>query len=407
MLGKFFKSKKRVKSTIAIASGGTGGHIFPALVVAEDLIKNGYEVLFLTDKRFHNFSKYFNDIIQSKNFTLLVLDAEQSGRSFLGKIGLIFRTIKITYQCFNLLKIYRIGLSIGFGSYTSFPVILASFLRKIPSLIHEQNAFIGFSNRLASFFAKKIMTSFADTHGFYRFTLRKAVFVGMPIRKEIAELYYENQNHNINYPSFYRTSQKINILILGGSQGSAILTKVFLETAAMLDKSIRDRLFVYHQCRSEDVSSVVGKYNDMGVKSHVQSFFPDAGRLMTMSHLCISRSGAGSICDLAASGAPTIFVPLRSAKDNHQLLNARCVYEGGGCILIEERDFNANKLSLVISSIIESPKELFDLSLGIKKFAKLDSSEKICNIINDAIKAEKNFIKNGTKSVKTNDVGIG
>ncbi len=409
MLKKIFKKKNKTKDTITIASGGTGGHIFPALVVAEDMIKAGYKVVFMTDSRFHNFSKYFQNIIENENFTLLILSAKQPKSGFFGKVFAGFRAVKIIYIAFNLIKIYNINLVIGFGSYTSLPVIIAAFLRRIPSMIHEQNAFIGFSNRIASIFTKVVMTTFHHTKGFYRFTLKKAVFVGMPIRKEILELYYENQNDNINYYSFFRTNRRINILILGGSQGASIFSKVFPETLKYLSQDILDKLFVYHQCRAGEVEHLAEIYKEMKIKYHVNTFFQDAGKLMTMAHFVISRSGAGTLCDLAICGTPSILVPLRIAKDNHQMLNAKNFYEKNACVLLEERDFTSEKLSQIITSMIENDHELSDLSNAVKKLAILNAHEKIIaiteNILhNKPINLSK--IKN-SKSVKTSDVGIG
>ncbi|QED22844.1 undecaprenyldiphospho-muramoylpentapeptide beta-N-acetylglucosaminyltransferase [Candidatus Deianiraea vastatrix] len=395
--------------TIAIASGGTGGHIFPALATAENLMSRGYKVTFFTDLRFHNYARHFVNLTSNEKFSLVVLNTRQSKTGLFAKIASFFHTIKMIYIAFNLLKISKAKLVIGFGSYTSLPVVIGAFFRLIPSILHEQNAFIGLANRISSIFAKVVMTTFPHTNGFYRFTLKKAVLTGMPVRKDILELYYENTNYNINYNAFFRTFDRINIVILGGSQGASIFSKIFPESLKYLNIEIIEKIFVYHQCKDLEVESLEKKYRDLGIKYHINTFFPDAGKLMTMAHLLITRSGAGTLCDLAICGCPSLLVPYKYAKNNHQYLNAKYFYENGSALLLEENEFTPEKVAQVLTGLFSNDQELLTLSQSVKKLAITSAHDKIASIVQTIIGNGNldNGNDNNPSSIKTNNVGIG
>lgn len=395
--------------SICIASGGTGGHIFPALVTAEHLIENGYKVLFITDERFHNYGQYFQEIIQHEHFQLVTIKARRGGKSIIKTIIALFSFFASIYKSFCLLKIHKIKVTVGFGSYTALPVIIASSLREVPSVIHEQNSYMGLGNRISALFARKVMTSFPETYGFFKMTLKKAVLCGMPLRKSIRELYYTNTNSNINYNAYFRTSDRVNILILGGSQGAGIFSKVLPDVVKYLDEDIVAKLFIYHQARYADIDKVASEYKALKIRYHVNAFFQDVGELMTMSHLVISRSGANSLFDLAACGSPSLFVPYKNAKNNHQMLNAKYFYKKGGCLLIDEDSFTADKVANVIQSLVYNDRELLDLSISIKTLASLNAHEKIKEQIDKILRKNGDItpLDKSHKSVNTGDVGIG
>ncbi len=403
-----FKPSNNEGNVVCIAAGGTGGHIFPALVTAQYLIDNGYEIVFVTDARFHNFSQHWQDILQNKSFTLITLDVKQVHGVFLSIFVRILEFIRAIYKCFNLLKIFKTRAVIGFGSYTSLPVILGAFLRGIPAIIHEQNTYLGLGNRISSLFVKKVLTSFPKTYGFLPFTIKKAVFTGIPVRKSILDLYYTNTNSNINYNAFFRTSERVNILVLGGSQGAGIFSDILPKMLEFLDDDLIAKLFIYHQARHVDIKKVAEEYKKHGIRYHVNSFFHDIGDLMTMSHLVISRAGAGSISELCVCGAPSLLVPYKYAKNNHQFLNAKYLYQNGACLLVDQDSFTPEKLAHIVQSLVENDNELLNLSTNIKSFAVLDAHEKIKNILLDVLNIDRSEVKNKPhKGVNTGDVGIG
>jgi len=411
-MNKVNKNKKNNASNIiALVAGGTGGHIFPAIATAENLIENGYKIVFFTDYRFHNFAKYFVNITSNESFHLIFLDASQAKRGFIAKFKNYLKTLLLIYKSFNLLKIFNVKLVIGFGSYTSLPVILGSFLRGIPSLIHEQNSFLGFSNRISSIFTKAVMTSFPSTQGFYRFTIKKAIFIGMPIRKDILQLYYQNTNSNINYNAFFRTFERINIVVLGGSQGAEIFSKIIPEALKFLNKDMLSKIFIYHQCRDVDVDKLAIQYQEIGIKYHINTFFQDPGKLMTMAHLIITRSGAGTLFDVAVCGSPCLLVPYKYAKNNHQYLNAKYFYQHGSALLLQESQFKSEKVSQIMSNLFNNDYELLTLSNNIKSLAVINAHEKILNMVKTIINIDDDVNKkeftHRANGVRTGEVGIG
>lgn len=409
MFSVFKKNKSQINDrTVSLVAGGTGGHIFPALVIAETLINDGYKIIFITDKRFYNYESYFHDITKNNNFNLFAIDVKRS-KGFFSVFTSFFSCLKTIYICRNLFKIFSPKLVIGFGSYVSLPAIIAAFLRSIPSLIHEQNSYIGLGNRISAIFSKHVMTSFPVTHGFIRFTKRKAVFVGMPLRESIRSVYYKNTNANINYSAFFKVFHRLNILVLGGSQGAKIFSEVIPSAINLLNKDLKDKICIYHQARSQDVDSLAKIYKDMDIWYHVHSFFPDVANLMTTAHIIISRAGAGAISEISACGTPSILIPYKYAKNNHQKLNAQYLYKNGACLMLEEDSVSADKLAQILNITVSNNEELFELSSSVKNLAVVDAHEKIKSIIQSVLKIKKReeINKKISKNTNTKEIGIG
>lgn len=399
------ESQNAKKHNILIASGGTGGHIFPALVVAKELISNGFNVIFATDRRFHNFSEHFDDILSLNEFNLIIIDAKQPKSGVIARCMTVVNTIKNIYKSYFLIKKTKTNLIVGFGSYTFLPIAIGGFFARVKILVHEQNSFIGLGNRIASIFATKVMTSFKNTQGFYRFTLKKAVFTGMPIRSEILELHHKMENKNINYNAFYSIGNKINIFVTGGSQGASIFKKVIPEAMKFFGDDILSKITIYHQCRVNEVDELFEKYNDIGVRCKVAPFFDKPGELMTNSHIAISRSGAGSVFDLSTCGTPTIFVPLKNSANNHQYYNATEACKDGAAIIVPQDDFNAQKLYNILNKLFTKDLELLEMSKKIRNFPELKAVDNILSIIRDVLSISKE--NNNAKKSKPSNSNVG
>lgn len=395
------------KNKICIAAGGTGGHVLPALVMAEEFITKGYSVLFIGDIRFQNSARYYDKILHNDNFSLKIIDCKHGTKGYIFKIVKYFEYIGLIGIINRSLKEYKPDCVIGFGSYTSLLTSVASLIRRIPVFIHEQNSYFGLGNRLSAIWSKKIFTSFSNTHGLSKFFHKKIIFTGMPVRQQIRDSYYSNENPNINYRAIYRTTSRINIAIIGGSQGSSFFNKIIPDTIELLNSNIKSKICIYHQCGKDHVDSLVSKYEKLGLWYHVNTFFPEVAKIMSMSHLVISRSGAGSVAELSIAGSPTLFIPYKHAANNHQLINAKNIFSTGGCLLVEENNITPQKLAQIMNSAFQSSTELLQLSTSIKRHAVIDAHLKIFNEIDSMLNGTTITMIQNRIGIDTNGVGCG
>ncbi|MDZ5761117.1 Peptidoglycan-synthesis MurG C-terminal domain protein [Lyticum sinuosum] len=228
------------------------------------------------------------------------------------------------------MKKNKINLVILFGSYIALPVALAAFIMRISIVIHEQNAILGLSNSIISHFADKITVSFKETIGISKKNQSKVIFCGMPIRdKFYSNLIKHKYNHN----------NDINIVILGGSLGSDILSLKIAEIILSLDNKIKSRINIYHQVKEEHYSTINKLYLKSNLKSYkICVFFNDLEIIMSLSDLIISRSGASSIAEIEFLGKPSILIPLKNSARNHQYINAQVYSNNNNSTIIIEED---------------------------------------------------------------------
>ncbi len=350
---------------IAIITGGTGGHIFPALALAEALHNKKQYCLILADERFLHYKQQFPGylpykIVPSGNFVGSIL------RKFITLIKILFG---ILYSI-NIYLNFRPNLVIGFGSYVSVPSVLAAKILGIPIIIHEQNAVIGKANKFLMKFAKIITLTFNHTIG-VELQKHKVEVVGNPVRREI--LKYRDLP--------YRTPDKvISILVTGGSQAAVVFSKVLPAAIVLLEKSIRERIKLFQQCRIEDSPKVRQKYSELGVDCIIEKFFNNMPELLSEAHIIISRAGASIISELIAIGRPAIFVPIHHSIGNHQYLNAKILKDNGAAWLINEPEFTAENCANLLSELIKNPDRLSSAASNARMLYN-NSSDRLVDII--------------------------
>lgn len=329
------------KKVIALATGGTGGHIFPAIATAEELEARNYKVIFLVDKRFSKIAPIDN----IKNFEIPSVSSANVG--ILGILRKIFVLTLGIAKSIILLKKHNVNLVIGYGGYPSLPPCLASLILRIPYFIHEQNSILGKANALLGKKAKFIATSFEEIYDLDQINTSKIVFTGNPIRKDITKyLNYQNQSDN-----FFR------IFVVGGSLGARLFADVIPKAIALLDAEIRKNLMLVQQVREEDFVEVTNKYLESEIKSEVKLFFENIGEEYAKSDLIISRSGASTIAELLYLNKFSILVPIKNSIKNHQLLNAQTLVKKELAILMEEeKNFSPENLALEIEKIYKKHK---------------------------------------------------
>ncbi len=331
------------KKKIVLCAGGSGGHIFPAIAVADELMQSGYDVVLFTDCR--------GEVYENKKIKVYTVMGEAiSGRGIFKKIFALIKLGIGTLQAAVLLKKLKPVAVVGFGGFASVPgCFAAEYFTKIPVLLHEQNAVLGRANRLLARKASLLLTSFEKTLLVPQKTNFK--YVGMPVRKELAEAaaspYSKITNRN-----------KINLLIIGGSQGAAVLSRVVPAAIKLLPEALKKRLNVCQQCRPEDLDNVRLAYAGSGIKTELASFFPDIAQRMVKAHLIISRAGSSSVAEIFTIGRPAILIPYKFAADNHQYENALSLSEKGGGWILKEDTLTADSLCSRLISLFENPEVL-------------------------------------------------
>ena len=352
------------RQLFAIAAGGTGGHLYPAVALAEELVGRGYRVVFLTDERGAAY-RGLADGVQR-----LVLSA---GRIDRGRLRLLSGVAKLVRGVAQARRVYQRtppALVVGFGGYPSIAPMLAARLCGIPCVLHEQNAHLGRANRLAARFATAVALSFGSTARTP--SSARTHLVGNPVRRDIVDV----ADQQYAPPA---TDAPFGILVLGGSQGASVFSRVV--PAAVENLPERSRLRVVHQCRQEDLRQTREAYVHLGIPATVATFFDDVAGLLRDAHLVISRAGASTMAELGAVGRPAILVPYPYAAEDHQMANALAMSAAGGGWVFPEAELTADKLGLRLDMLIKNPQILGTAAAAAHAFGHRDAAARLADLI--------------------------
>ena len=370
--------KLQNQKVISFVAGGSGGHIIPALIIAEELVNLDCKIIFFTDKRgmiLLNKLRINNAFIKIKFVTLLTLNRT-------GFIGRLQQMYAILCDIISVIKISfkeKISLCCGFGGYVSVPVVIGSFIMRIVCVIHEQNAVLGLANRINIIFSKYCMLTFRKTKNIPKIFKKRFIYTGMPIGNTFFNLRHENDDSTSHV--FYKIRDSVNIFILGGSQGANIFDKVIPNAIVILKKLLNCDINITHQANEKNIKDLKNFYRKHNINANVESFFINISEIMTSSHVMISRAGASTISELLFLGIPSILIPIKNSVNNHQLLNAKYVADNGAAILIEENDLIDTKLAITLNTLITDTSALYELNINAKRISELYSNSHIIQII--------------------------
>jgi len=354
---------------IVLATGGTGGHVFPAEALAVELASRDFRLALVTDRRGGAFSGLLGDLetyriraggIAGKRFLPLVKSSSELA------IGL--------FQAFRILNRLRPAVVVGFGGYASVPTMLAAGFNGSTTAIHEQNAVFGRANRLLASRARRIATCFDIVEGLDPRNANKVVRTGMPVRPAVLSM------HQRPYPPLTDVGP-VELLVIGGSQGARVLSDVVPAAIAKLDEALRKRLNITQQCRPEDLDRVGAVYREISVAAELNSFFADVPERLASCHLLIGRSGAATIAEITAVGRPSILVPYPHATDNHQDRNAYAVDAAGAGWLIPESAFTSAGLAARLDSLIGLPAILNRAAASAKSVGRPDATSALADMV--------------------------
>jgi UDP-N-acetylglucosamine--N-acetylmuramyl-(pentapeptide) pyrophosphoryl-undecaprenol N-acetylglucosamine transferase len=350
---------------ILLAAGGTGGHLFPAAALAAALAKRGAEVELATDTRALKFGADFParaiHAFPSATPTEPGALAKARASVTLGA-GLAAAALKLAR--------IRPRAVVGFGGYPTVPPLLAAWLLRIPSVLHEQNAVMGRANRFLSPRVNLVACGFPQLKGV---DPAKARVTGNPVRPAVIAA------AAIPYPE--PIVRRLNLLVTGGSQGARVMADVVPAAIGRLNPDERQWIRLTQQARGEDSSRVAAACARMNFPVEIAEFFPDLPARMAAAHLVIGRAGASTVSELAVIGRASVLVPFPHALDQDQAANAAALAKSGGAIVVPQNDFTPEHLAAVLRDALAAPAKLETAARAARSVGAPDAAERLADVV--------------------------
>lgn len=340
---------------VMIMAGGTGGHVYPALAVARELMDRGNEVVWMGTRK-----GLEARVVPAAGIPVEWLAVEGvRGKGIKGALKAPFMVLKALTQSLGILRKVRPQVVLGMGGFVSGPGGLMASLTGIPLVLHEQNRVPGTTNRLLASRARVVLEAF---RGSFPAKVRARV-TGNPLRREIVGLSHRVKERSAGAP--------LRILIVGGSLGAKALNEIVPEALARLDVPLEIR----HQTGSALREDTVARYSVLGLKAEVTAFVEDMAEAYAWADLAICRAGAMTISELAVTGLPAVLVPYPFAIDDHQTKNAEVLKEAGAAILMPQNELTAEHLAASIADVMNTPGRLEAMSQGARQVARPAAAE--------------------------------
>lgn len=345
---------------LLLAGGGTGGHLFPAIALAEQLQleEPQSEILFVGTKQ-----GLEAQMLPELGWRLETIEMTGwAGSGVVSKTKVLLMTLKSLFRSREILKTFRPEVVVGVGGYASVPVLLAAKTLGVPFLIHEQNAWPGMANRLLGRWAKRVCLSFDEAdRAFHR---SATVLTGNPVRSAMQACPNINDNNSC-------------LLIFGGSQGARAINRAVVEALPFLE-DWRNQLEIIHQSGQQDFEEVSKKYNDIDWPNYeVKPFIKDMAAAYSKANLVVCRAGATTLAELTACGRPGILVPYPYAAAGHQTTNATTLAAKGAAMTLEEADLTPERLATLIIGLLNDRTSLNRMASAAKALARPDAAMRL------------------------------
>ena len=353
---------------ILIACGGTGGHIFPGLSLAQELKERGTADVLLVGTDHPLEVKLFG----SFGLPYRLMPAAKLSANPVKFLIFILRLTFASLRSIKLLFEYKPDAVVGFGGYASYPVCKYAALMGKPLFLHEQNCEAGLANRILALLARRVAVSFKETEKAFG---KKAVFTGNPIRKKLLLVKREDARR------FYKFDPgRFTVLILGGSQGSQKINTIVGDMVGLLSAEEKRQINMIHIAGIRNIDDVRKKFEGSGIDGCVCDFVEDIGYAYAMADLVVSRAGATALFEIAALGIPSIMIPYRFAG-GHQYHNAAALEKAGGTIIMDELGLTPQMLKDQIFRLKDDKAKLNSMSAAAKRFAVPDAAKRLANCI--------------------------
>ncbi|MEW5745640.1 MAG: undecaprenyldiphospho-muramoylpentapeptide beta-N-acetylglucosaminyltransferase [Nitrospirota bacterium] len=363
---------------IIIAGGGTGGHLFPGIAIAEEFKDRGSADGIVFVGTSHGIEAR---VIPREGYPLKLLKAEGLiGKPFTRKIRALLLFIVSIFDSLRILKEVRPSLVIGVGGYASVGMVLAASLKGIPTLIHEQNSVPGFANKFLGKFADAIAVTYQESIS--SFPQEKTFLTGNPIRKHIL-----NRDERKAFALFPLNEHKFTILVFGGSLGAHRINQTMLEALNYL-LDLRHNIQFLHQTGERDAERVTEGYRSKGFHGIVVPFIYQMAEAYTAADMVICRAGATTLAELTAIGKPALLIPFPYAAANHQEHNARKLEDMGAARVILESRLNGETLAGAIRELVRNAEARREMQKAAVVFGRPDAAERVVDIAESLIKQQ-------------------
>ncbi|PZP54309.1 MAG: undecaprenyldiphospho-muramoylpentapeptide beta-N-acetylglucosaminyltransferase [Micavibrio aeruginosavorus] len=346
---------------ILLCAGGTGGHVFPARALAEELLARGYRVAFATDARG---MKYLEGM---ENVHIISAGPYRAGLR--GKVTFVLSLIKGYIQAHRLISRLKPSVAVGFGGYPCAPPMFACQHRFIPTILHEQNAVLGLALKLLAPLAKNIALSFP-----LKSKIKNTIVTGNPVRADIMAL---------RDKEFPKIENELNVLIFGGSLGATSFAEIIPHSIIRLAGDLKVKLKIVHQARESDLEKVTRLYSNAGLDVEIKPFFDNIPERIEIAHLMICRAGASTVAETTCAGRPAIYIPYPWHKDQQQLHNAQHVAEVGGGWIMEEKNLTPDSLYQLLKKIV--PEKLPEAAAYARSLGQPDATGRLADQVIKAI----------------------
>jgi UDP-N-acetylglucosamine--N-acetylmuramyl-(pentapeptide) pyrophosphoryl-undecaprenol N-acetylglucosamine transferase len=346
---------------VVIAGGGTGGHLFPGIAIAEEILARGnnHRVIFIGTKK-----GIEHRMLRQLGYELQEIDIEGvKGRGLKALLKVTYQIPHSMWQSRQILKRFCPDIVIGVGGYASGPAVITARIMGIPTAIAEQNAMPGITNRILSKFANIIFVTYAQTKDW--FPPSKVIVSGNPVRKVFAAGRVGAQEKKVR-----------QLLIFGGSQGAAAINKNVIAMMPQLQK-MKDKLRVLHQTGERELEIVKKAYKQYGLDAQVTPFIVNMADAYAEADLIICRAGATSIAEITAAGKAAILIPFPFAANDHQTKNAEILDCAGAAVIIKEHELTAEILFSIIDDLLSNKKKLLQMEEASAKLGNIKAAAKI------------------------------
>ncbi|HEU0031054.1 MAG TPA: undecaprenyldiphospho-muramoylpentapeptide beta-N-acetylglucosaminyltransferase [Kofleriaceae bacterium] len=344
---------------VLIAGGGTGGHLFPGVAIAEELRARDPDAAI----RFVGTQRGIEArVLPELGWDLQTI--EVSGLKTVGALGAIrglFRLPRALWQARKLVKQFQPDAVVGVGGYASGPVVLMAKLRGVPTAICEQNSIPGLTNKILGRVARAVFLSFEESRRFFK--PKKVVMSGNPVRRELLQ--------KLLAVAPAPAGDTVHVLVCGGSQGAVAVNE--LAAAALSALATQYRLQITHQTGEKDLATTEQRYAAAGVTAECRAFIKDMAAAYERADLIIGRAGATTVAELAIAGKPAIFIPYPFAADNHQEINASEMAEAGAALMFRQSELTADKLAEALRPLLDpatGPARRSEMGAAMKRLAK-------------------------------------
>ena len=348
-----------MNKTLMVMAGGTGGHVYPAMAVADYLKAKGWNIVWLCTE-----GGMENSLIASKDYQKAMITMRGvRGKGVLGWVLLPVKLSIALVQSYKAIAKFQPNLVLGMGGFAAFPGGLMAWISRKPLVIHEQNSVAGLTNKTLAHFAKKVLTAFPAAFG------SKALLVGNPVRAYITEILSpvaRLEDH----------TGQLRLLVVGGSLGAQALNDVLPK--ALAEIAPESRPLVVHQAGEKHITALQANYQVAGVSADTKAFIQDMAAMYSWADIVICRAGALTIAEVSAAGVASVLVPFPFAVDDHQTSNAHYLSEAGAAILISQTEFTVAKVVTLLQNLTR--KQCLAMAIKARALGKPEATATVANI---------------------------